>query len=279
MKTKHKIAIAKTAYHTIRLCRRLVGAGQEVTVRRGGITYRLDLSEGIDLAIYLGQFEPATAAACARHIALGQTVLDIGANIGAHTLNLSRLVGENGAVFAFEPTEWAYLKLQRNLALNPELARRVTALQCFLGDGVARDLPDTIYSSWPLTSAKDLHPKHRGKAMATGHATKKSVDAILADYGNPSIHVVKMDVDGYECEVLAGARNTMSCDRPIFIMEFSPYVLTEHGASTDRLLSYFLPLEYRFYREADDAPLPYDPKSLAALVADGAGINIIARPS
>src|SRR5262249_60158378 len=97
MKPQHQSALAKAAYRTIIAVRRFAGRYDDVTVTRRGIRYRLDLAEGIALAICLqGQFEPTTALACSRYVRPGQTILDIGANIGAHTLNLARLAGDGG---------------------------------------------------------------------------------------------------------------------------------------------------------------------------------------
>ena len=77
----------------------------------------------IDFAIYLGgMFERNTALALRKLVRPSSLVLDIGANIGAHTLRLANLVGSSGRVFAFEPTDFAYSKLQANLDLNPALA-------------------------------------------------------------------------------------------------------------------------------------------------------------
>ena len=59
-------------------------------------------------------------------------VLDIGASIGAHTLLLASLVGPNGRVMAFEPDDFAFRKLRRNLDLNPQVTSRVETLRCFL---------------------------------------------------------------------------------------------------------------------------------------------------
>lgn len=278
MKTKYKIALAKAAYRMISTGRRLFGGADAVTVTRNGLRYSLDLSEGIDMAIYLqGQFEPATAAACARHVKAGQNVLDIGANIGAHTLNLVRLVGESGRVFAFEPTAFAFAKLTRNLELNPGFAKRVCAVQCFLGPRDGAAAPGTIYSSWPLTGGNELHENHKGRTMSTQGTSTRSIDSVLTERGKPTVHFVKMDVDGYECGVLEGAREMMARDRPTFVMELAPYVLSECGASLEQLLSHFLPLGYRFYRETDEAPLPSEPARLTALIGEGASWNVVAR--
>lgn len=278
MKTKHKIGVAKIAYLVLHWFRRVVGATDEVIVMRRGVRYCLNLSEGIDLAVFLGQYEPQTIAACRRIILSGHNVLDIGANIGAHTLNFARLVGATGRVFAFEPTDFAFSKLNRNLNLNPNLAARVTAFQCFLGprDGEVPTMP--IYSSWPLVRGENLHQKHLGQAMSTAKSCQRTLDSILGEHGRPQIHFVKLDVDGFECQVLSGAREMMSRDRPIFVMELSPYVLEERGASLDELMQYFTAFGYRFYREGDNRPLPREVERVAALIGDGAGMNVIARP-
>jgi hypothetical protein len=106
MKTVHKIGAARMIYHAVHTGRTLLGRTDRQIVVRGGITYDLDLSQGIDFAIYLGgMFERGTANALSKLTMPGSLVLDIGANIGAHTLRLANLVGPNGRVVAFEPTE------------------------------------------------------------------------------------------------------------------------------------------------------------------------------
>src|ERR1700680_1562623 len=133
MKTTHKIAAARAIYHAIHAGRTLLGRTDREIVVRDGVTYDVDLSQGIDFAIYLGNiYERQTRAALRRLVSPSSLVLDIGANIGAHTLHLAQLVGPTGRVIAFEPTDYAYRKLTRNLELNPQLEARVTACHCFL---------------------------------------------------------------------------------------------------------------------------------------------------
>src|SRR5262249_31927126 len=157
----HKIALVRLAYRTINFARGLFGLRDQVQATRKGLRYDLDLSQAIDLTIFvMGSFEPSTVAAFRRYVKPGATVLDIGANIGAHTLQLARLVGPQGRVLSFEPTDFAFAKLRRNLQLNPEIAGRVTALQCFLTAGDADALPGSIYSSWSLPRSAEAHEKH-----------------------------------------------------------------------------------------------------------------------
>ena len=278
MRTVHKIAAAKVLYRTIIAARRATGRPDKIIATKCGLRYELDLSEGIDLAVYLfGAFEPSTRDALAKYVKPGMTVLDIGANIGSHTLHLANLVGAAGRVYAFEPTAFAYAKLLRNLSLNPVLESRVIAQQCFLTSADIDDLPHQIHSSWPLVGGKDLHPKHLGAQKSTNGARAKTLDSILADKGDPTIHLVKMDVDGFECDVLSGATRMTSIQKPVFIMELSPYILMEHGHSVEQMMSFFIPLGYRFFHEKTEEVLPSDALSISRMIRDGESINVIAR--
>jgi len=82
----------------------MAGKNNCVTVRRRGLMWSLDLSEGIDFSIYLlGAFERSTTITLEKLVKPGDVVFDLGANIGAHTVVLAQLVGGAGQVLAFEP--------------------------------------------------------------------------------------------------------------------------------------------------------------------------------
>jgi hypothetical protein len=133
LKTATKMRLASTLYRALKSIRSFAGATDVARVRRNGLRWELDLREGVDLAIFaFGSFERETAFALKKLVTPGSTVLDIGANIGAYTLNLGRLVGPTGKVYAFEVTNYGFCKLKRNLALNPEISARVVAEQCRL---------------------------------------------------------------------------------------------------------------------------------------------------
>src|SRR6202171_4134715 len=228
MKTATKIAIARTLHHLVRSGRGVAGRPGKGIFSRQGVTYELDLSQGIDFAIYLGgMFERMTRVALAELTEPGSLGLDIGANIGAHTLPLARLVGPNGRVLAFEPTGFAFRKLGRNLELNPSLAARVEAYHCFLTGADGASVPNAIYSSWPLAKEAGLHAKHLGREMQTESAQARSLDSILSECTDQKVGLVKLDVDGFECDVLRGATSMLRDARPIFVMEMAPYVLVE----------------------------------------------------
>src|SRR5207302_10135517 len=83
-----------------------------------GMTFELDLSEMIDIGLYLQQYERDVVTVMEHFCHPGWCVLDIGANIGAHTLRFAKRVGPMGKVYAFEPTDYAYCKLVHYVYLN-----------------------------------------------------------------------------------------------------------------------------------------------------------------
>jgi FkbM family methyltransferase len=276
LSTKTKLAIARTASRAINLARSLTGSGPETVAVRDQVRWMLDLREGIDLALYLGVYERATAAAIRRLVRPGSVVLDIGANIGAHTLPLAKLVGETGRVHAFEPTAFAHSKLRANLALNPELERRVVAEQLMLTDADGAGPAQEIYSSWPLTARENLHAKHQGELKSTAGARAVRLDDYLAGAGVARVDLIKMDVDGFECHVLGGAPKLLA-SRPIIIMELAPYVLVERGRSLQELKRILDAAGYKLEHETSGAPLPAQSEEIEAMIGDGRSMNVIAR--
>ncbi|HYA66397.1 MAG TPA: FkbM family methyltransferase, partial [Burkholderiaceae bacterium] len=181
LKTKQKIALASMAQAAVMAVRRIAARGPDVQVRRGGINWHLDLREGIDFSIWLlGAFEPETVRCYKRLLKAGDVVLDIGANIGAHTLPMAKAVGPQGMVYAFEPTDFAFAKLMVNRSLNPGLLPRIQCLQYMLVDSedAGAATPD-LYSSWPLKPDEGLHRLHQGRLMATRGAKARTLDSVV----------------------------------------------------------------------------------------------------
>lgn len=259
------------------LLRKCFQLGSKLRVVRDGINWELDLDEGIDLAIFLfGCFEPSTNKALKKLVKPGNVVLDIGANIGAHTLTLARLVGAQGKVIAFEPTLYAFRKASLNIKLNPQLAPSIKLEQVLLSDS-DKSIPDTLYSSWPLVGSEGLHEKHGGCGKETAGANVISIDDYLESNNVKQVQFIKLDVDGYECKVLRGAKRLLETQKPTMVMELCPHVLEEHGETLEELVAILKTTGYRMFQESSEKELPLDADKLNALVADGSGINVIVK--
>lgn len=276
--TNRKIALAKTLRAVVMLGRRACGRGTAVQVRRMGIQWQLDLNEGIDFAIYiLGGFELRTLRLYRSLVRPGDTVLDIGANIGAHTLPLAQLVGPTGRIIAFEPTRFAFKKLQHNLALNPELATRVTLQQVALMESATASVPAHIYSSWPLDTQKSLHEVHGGQLQDTNGAAAHTLDQVVEASGVARVDFVKLDVDGHEPQVLAGALGTLRRFKPRILIEWAPYLFEGRDPLLNPALEALRSLGYRARVAGSNAigEVPRHRGDLFVPMANGSSINLL----
>lgn len=277
LRTKTKIALARAAQRVIMAGRRAMGRGPISVCRRGGLQWKLDLREGIDFSIFLlGSFEPDMVTAYRHMIGAGAIVIDVGANIGAHTLRLAACVGTAGRVVAVEPTRYAFERLQEHVLLNPKLTHQIILLQAMLMGSQQAALAEKIESSWPLDTPSDAHPEHAGVAKVTTGATVRTLDHVVSDLDLESVDFLKLDVDGYEVEVLRGARNTLRRFAPVIFFEHAPYGVAEKGYNPAEIAEILTDSGYRF--------TDLKRRTLAAgkyrlpEIRVGAGINIIAFP-
>lgn len=216
--------------------------GKRVTSEVDGMRFDLDLGEGIDVALFLNRFEPGVTAAIERLCRPGWTVLDIGANIGAHCLRFSRIVGPGGMVHAFEPTEYAYGKLRRNLSLND--ASNVRACRIALSDAREDAREVSIKSSW-RTDGKGSDMSQRVDFVRLDDwAAKQSLDRL---------DLVKLDVDGNEYAVVAGGVETLRRFRPLMLLEVGAWHFEQDSRNPLRVLS---GIGYRFRDQSTGRPFP-----------------------
>lgn len=278
LSTATKIRIARMLYFVLHTVRRPFGGRDQVMAKRHGVYWNLDLREGIDLTIFaLGAFERDTLGALETLVRSGSTVLDIGANIGAHTLHLARLVGGKGRVIAFEPTDFAIAKLRANLLANPELAKRVELHQAFLVSKAGAPIDAAVASSWPVDGTAADDTEMGSRAMQVSGAVAMTVDSVIAAAGDPDVQLIKMDVDGHELDVLEGARTLLERRRPVIVMELAPYVF-HPPEKFDRMVSALTLLGYVFRPLGSSEELPSDPDALRSQIPRGGSVNVVALP-
>ena len=276
LSTRSKIALARAARALVSAGRRVCGATDSAEVMRRGIRWNLDLAEGIDFAIYLmGGFELRTLRLYERLVGPGSVVLDVGANIGAHTLPLAELVGPTGRVVAFEPTKFAFDKLTRNLGLNPSLAARVSPLQIALLGSADERVPETIYSSWPLEQRGELHAVHGGLLCSTEGAKAAMLDDVVEGLGLDRWDFMKLDVDGHEPAVIRGAARSLARFRPTILMEWAPSCFEGMDDAVEEALVVLRGCGYAFTPVGSAQALPLTRESLASVVQPGASRNLV----
>jgi FkbM family methyltransferase len=282
LRIKQKIFIARMMNRVVRLLRSIAGQGMRTRCKRKGVEWDLDLDEGIDLSIYvLGAFEPRILRTYSSVIHSGDVVFDIGANIGAHTLHFARLVGPAGRVFAFEPTEYATAKIRLNLAINPDLARRVNFQQRFLVADNTEALPASVAARWPVANDHDdLDADHLGKPEKLAHAMALTADDFCEAENLSRLDFVKIDVDGHEYPVLRGFRRSLERFQPLILIELAPVLYKDARASEfDDYVRFIAGLGYRFTEARTGRPLPGDPAALRRHIGPGCAINCLVYPS
>ena len=203
---------------------------------RNNIKYEIDLNEAIDLGIFLGIKNERKLYKIKRFLNTNNkhVLVDIGSNIGSVTLPLAKLFSFS-TVISIEPTNFAFLKLKKNLELNPDLEKRVKF----------------VHSSWNLKTKEKKHKVHLGALKKTSNKTK-TLSEVLNKIGK-KIDFIKIDVDGYEINVLRSGKKIIKKYKPLIYFEFAPYLYKEFGYSTKTLIDFIKhELKYTFLNEDFD---------------------------
>jgi FkbM family methyltransferase len=145
-----------------------------------------------------------------KHLRPGQMAIDVGANVGMHTLVMSRLVGASGEVISYEPSKTIFKRLERNIKINS--ARNVTPLNMAVG---ARK---------GYVGFADLsHETNIAKSHIDSSSKQKVMMTTLDSQHDRSkrIGLIKIDVEGGELDVLRGARKILADHCPVVFMELN----------------------------------------------------------
>ena len=180
-----------------------------------------------------GEFSGLEARLFEQIVKPGMTVVEVGANIGAHTVPLARAC-DPGVLYAFEPQQRVFQILCANLALND--IRNVIAFPDASG----------AEAGWAVIPALDYGADYNFggvSVMRPGQPVRGLPVRItpLDSLKLPSCHVLKIDVEGFEPEVLRGARETIARCRPLL------YVENDRAANQQEIISLIAGMGYRQY--------------------------------
>lgn len=139
----------------------------------------------------------------------GHVVVEVGANIGAHTVFFARHVGPAGRVLAFEPQRVVFQTLCANIAINS-----LTNVECF--QQAVGEAPGVL-----LVPPLDYTQDNNFGGLELGRFTSgEPVPVVTLDsFTVPRLNVLKIDVEGMEHAVITGARETLDRCRPILYVE------------------------------------------------------------
>ena len=276
--TKTNYAIVSQVQRIVLLALKLVNKPvTEVQVKRNGIHWKLNLSEVIDFMIFfVGGFDKTSGKAFGRALKPNDTILDIGANIGSFALVASKYIGNKGRIIAIEPSIYAYNKFQENLDLNRDLGSKITPVQAFVTQN-DYPIPEGVYASWDTLQHKQRHKNHKGILTPTSGAISMSLDQIVKHFRIDQLDWLKIDVDGFEKDVLLGGQQVFINHKPNVFMELCEYSLTEHNTSVEEILSFLIQFDYEFY-SVNGKAFKQDIQAIRKTIPRMGTINIFAYP-
>ena len=187
----------------------------------------------------------------------GDTVMDIGANVGAHTVAFSHLVGLEGRVLSYEPVPANFDRLRetvykRTRYPNTAIFEKAVGNPSNPEERALVKVPgdDFTQASLALHSAGSW--KNAG-AVTEFDVTLTSIDAEAARMGSPALDFIKIDVEGAELDVLKGGADILGSVRPMIYCEvFERWAESFHYSPAD-LFDYVASLGYTDARIIRDA--------------------------
>jgi len=181
---------------------------------------------------HYGEFSALEMKLFGQVCAPGHIVIEVGANIGAHTVGLARLVGPNGRVLAFEPQRLPFQTLCANVALNS-----LENVDCFWA---------AVGSQDGFIDVPDLNPRKEfnfGGVTLLGTQNGRRVPCQTLDHhiALPRVDLIKIDVEGMESEALRGGEQLLKKFKSIL------YVENDRLEKSEALIRLIASFDYRMY--------------------------------
>lgn len=211
------------------------GFNRVTRTRHGLMLYnRFDRYIGRSMDLY-GEFSSGEAELFKQAIKPGWTVVEAGANLGAHTVQLANLVGPRGTVYAFEPQRIVFQALCANLALNSiaNVHARMEALGETKGQVTIPIIDYQRENNFGGLPIGDMQSQN----LAGEVVPQIAIDSLEL----PRCEFLKVDVEGMELAALKGARQTIERFRPIL------YVENDRRDRSPPLIEFLLSLGYRLF--------------------------------
>jgi FkbM family methyltransferase len=212
------------------------------TIERNNIIMKVDIGDYVGHYLYFG-FEDSGMQKLFELCPKGANVLDVGTNIGWTLMNLAKK-SESGRVFGFEPDPVNHRRCAENLSLNS--MSNVTLFEFGLSDVNAR------------MGIEVRTPSNRGgNRIAKPVENELTVEVMRLDDLEfvktiDRIDLIKIDVEGYEVNVLKGARSVLIKHHPALFIEVDDNNLRQLGYSAAELLTFLTEVGYKNFVTAYD---------------------------
>jgi FkbM family methyltransferase len=218
-------------------------------------TFEIDFrSDVLQRLLIYNDYEKEIVQLIEKYIDPKKDVLDVGANIGLHTVLFSKLINSDKKVLAFEPTPNALKYLRKNLELNHCDSR------VMLYDGIATNNSgvfelNVIEGMEEYSAIGQInHPNAKDKKSIAIKVSGNTVDALVKQHNlNPGF--IKIDTEGAEYFVFQGAKETICKFKPVIISELSGQLLKTQGYTCNHIFEPLLSYGYNIYDAENFKPV------------------------
>ncbi|MGV3609895.1 MAG: FkbM family methyltransferase [Fluviicola sp.] len=219
--------------------------GKHILKTIHGVKMIIDPSvdQGVELALFeTGTYEKGTIQLLGNYLKPGYAFLDIGANIGLMSVIASKIVGDKGIVYAVEANPGTVPILSANIQLND--CSNIQLMPFALSDvkGFA-----FLFENWEVNrgGASLISQSNVEKGIKV---RMERIDDVFDE--NERIDLVKIDVEGFEPQVIHGGMNWFKKKLPVFIIEVSEKREKEVGPSPREIMELVQTIgTYTFYKQ------------------------------
>lgn len=198
--------------------------------------------EYIERRIWMtGEYEPEIWKVFKTYINTGDVVFDIGANIGVNSIRMSKLVGENGKVYSFEPFIINRNRYYKNILLNN--IKNFELIPIALGNKQEQ-----------LNMFININEENLGSLSLRNNKPGENIvnveigDNWFLDNSLQRIDFMKIDVEGYEWKVIDGFKNTIKNYHPKILIEWDINYQLEIGLNFNEWQNFIMENEYKIYQ-------------------------------
>jgi len=212
-----------------------------------GIKITTSLSSHIESQIFWQGFQEAdegTINYLKSHLPENGVFIDIGANVGTFTLVGAKLA-RHGMVHAFEPSEYHFQRLSRNIAMNGFKNVHLNKLGLFDKDTEASLFLPMKAGKMSNTGAASLFRHGQDVSDTVERVRLIRLDDYVETHGLERIDLIKVDIEGAELNALGGARTSLKKFRPIVLMELDVDILERAGYTPSQVFDFWKDMDYR----------------------------------
>ncbi|TAH30659.1 MAG: FkbM family methyltransferase [Cytophagales bacterium] len=205
---------------------------------RGNIKYRLDISDYMEYTLYFG-IEVESRATLLSLIKEDMVILDIGTNIGETLLNFAK-INTKGINYGFEPVPYLYQRAKHNIGLN-------NFDNIILNNIALSDKKEQLFFSIPNNNNSGGIAMSKNAQQGMLEVGAMTLDSFVANQNIDKIHFIKIDVEGFEMNVLKGGSETLTKMKPQMFIELVDNHLKRQNTSSKEVILFLKNIGYEIY--------------------------------